>query len=74
MERESSAWEDNWATLSLGNINTGTWPSTCTGFMEHKYNSIQVGEVSKNLGNKIWLSSAGLSSERDCAGEAKQQQ
>jgi hypothetical protein len=25
MKRESGAWEYNGATLSLGNINTGTW-------------------------------------------------
>jgi hypothetical protein len=26
-EREPSAWGYNWATLSLGEMNTGTWPS-----------------------------------------------
>jgi hypothetical protein len=26
-EKEPGAWKYNWATLSLGNINTGTWPS-----------------------------------------------
>jgi hypothetical protein len=27
MKREPSAWGYNWATLFLGDINTGTWPS-----------------------------------------------
>jgi hypothetical protein len=26
-EREPNAWEYNWATLFLGDINTATWPS-----------------------------------------------
>jgi hypothetical protein len=27
MKKEHGAWEYNWTTLSLGNINTGTWSS-----------------------------------------------
>jgi hypothetical protein len=28
---EPGAWEYNWATSSMGDINTGTWPSTLGG-------------------------------------------
>jgi hypothetical protein len=39
-KREPSAWGYNWATLFLGDINTGTWTSSllksnCSG-MAHK--------------------------------------
>jgi hypothetical protein len=27
IQDKSSAWGYNWATLFLGNLNTGTWPS-----------------------------------------------
>jgi hypothetical protein len=32
--KETSAWGYNWATLFLGYINTGTWPSTLGGGLE----------------------------------------
>jgi hypothetical protein len=33
-EREPSVWGYNWATLFLGDINTGTWPSKLGGSLE----------------------------------------
>jgi hypothetical protein len=48
----------NWATLSLGDINTGTWPS-------------KLGEVS-NVRHLI-MSPAGLGTKNICAGEDQRQ-
>jgi hypothetical protein len=51
--------QDNWATLFLGDMNTGSWPSRL--------------EESQELEQQnMVLSPAGLRPERDCAGEAKQ--
>jgi hypothetical protein len=56
---EPSAWGYNWATLFLGDINTGTWPS--------RLGSLEFERV------KYDVSPTGLAPENDCAGEDQQQ-
>jgi hypothetical protein len=60
MKREPSAWGYNSATMFLGDINTGTWPS-------------RLGESSIWDSKNVVMSPAGLGPENDCAGEDQKQ-
>jgi hypothetical protein len=59
MIREPSAWEYNWATLFLGNINRGPGPPG--------WDSLEFETIT------YVMSSAGLGPENDCAGDDQKQ-
>jgi hypothetical protein len=58
-KKEPSTRGYNWATLFLGDINTGTWPS-------------RLGESQLRRWNMA-VSSVGLRHESDCSGKAQKQ-
>jgi hypothetical protein len=58
-KREPSARGYTWATLFLGDINTGTWPS-------------RLGESQMRQEN-MTVSSEGLRPKSDCSGKAQKQ-
>jgi hypothetical protein len=60
MRRECTAWEYNWATLFLGDINIETWPHSSRG-------------VSNLRQQNLVKNAAGFGPENDCRGEGQQQ-
>jgi hypothetical protein len=66
---EPGAWGHNWATLSLGDINTGTWPFKLgPGSVKKNYCSeIQISENRMQYGRifsgRLWLNKGCLAND-----------